>query len=139
MNLGLGFINNVAGTCLVGFLFSAQKAMVCAGGELLAAYGCEVGVVTNPLAQSFSWTNLMLADNIRAIGLRFGGYDNANNSMVWRNSWVSAVSRPNCTYCYGQNATDCTNIYAVRLLAVTKNTERLPLISGDGFQTICKA
>ena len=80
----------------------------------------------------------MLADNIRGIGLRFGGYDATNNSLVWTNSWISAVSRPTCAYCYGDTTTICSNTHGVRLLAVTANTERLPKIFGDETQTICK-
>ena len=59
--------------------------------------------------------------------------------MVWKNSYITAVSRPNCGYCYGPNALNCTNTRAVRLLAATRNTETLPKIFGDTIQVICKA
>lgn len=126
---GMGFINNVAGSSHIGFLLSGP--MQCAGGEGLRAYGNRVGIITNPAALSFVWNDLILADNGRSIGLRFGGFDNNNNnSMIWKNSYITAVSRPNCSYCYGDNATLCTNTRAVRLLANSRNTELLPKIFG---------
>lgn len=93
--------------------------MNCAGGEGLKAYACNAGIVTNPNAKSFVWTNLMLADNGRGIGLRFGGNDQANNSMLWTNSYITAVSRPTCSACYQPGRTKCSNLRAVRLLAAT--------------------
>lgn len=134
---GIGFVNNVAGSAKIGFLFSG--GMDCAGGEKLRVYSSGIGVVTNPKAKSFVWNNLIIVDTARGVGLRFGGYDQNNNSMVWKNSYISAISRPTCSVCYGSDATPCSNMKAVRLLAATENTEVLPKIFGDSFQTICKA
>ena len=68
---GVGFIDNIAGSAQIGYVLSGP--MSCAGGERLRAYGCKIGIVTNPRAESFVWDNLILADSARAIGLRFGG------------------------------------------------------------------
>lgn len=138
LGLGLGFIDNVAGSANIGFLLNGPGD--CVGGESLRAYGSLIGIVTNPNANSFVWNDLILADCGRAIGLRFGGNDaNLNNSMVWKNSYITAVSRPNCSYCYGTSTTLCQNTRAVRLLASSRNTEVLPKIFGDETQVICKA
>lgn len=61
----------------------------------------------------------MFTDCKRAIGLRFGGINQPNNSMFWSNSYISAISRPNCSICYQPGNIPCKNLRAVRLLAMS--------------------
>lgn len=98
----------MAGSTKIGFLLSGP--MDCAGGEKLRVYSSQVGIVTNPKAKAFVWNNLMIVDTGRGVGLRFGGYDQNNNTMIWKNSFISAVSRPTCTICYGDDHTHLAKI-----------------------------
>ena len=114
--------------------------MDCAAGEKLKVYGSKIGVVSNPKVKSLIWSDLMIFDTARGIGLRFGGYDkNTNNSVTWRNSYVSAVSRPACSVCYGDSATPCKDMKALRLVSTTENTATLPGTFGDNFQSFTQA
>ena len=47
LGTGKGFINNVAGSCIIGFLITATDPMVCGSAEKLKAYACEAGIVSN--------------------------------------------------------------------------------------------
>lgn len=79
----------------------------------------------------------MIADSMRAATLRFGK-EGDDRSAFFRNSFITAISRPSCTDCYGTGATDCTGNHAVRMLAVTVNGEMMPEKFGNGFDVICK-
>lgn len=62
----------------------------------------------------------MVADFNRGVTLRFGR-ESDENTAFFRNSYVSAISRPTCTQCYGSGAIQCSNGRGVRMLAVTIN------------------
>lgn len=64
--------------------------------------------------------NFMIADCGRGVTLRFG-LEGDDRTAFFSNSYVSAISRPSCSECYGSGATDCSNNFAVRMLAVTVN------------------
>ena len=131
------FTDNVAGSTQIGFILSGD--MDCAGGEKLKVYGSNIGIIANPKAKSFTWSNLMILDTGKGLGLRFGGYDQNVNSLTWKNSFISAVSRPTCTICYGDNATPCKNMRAVRLFTASEDTRTLPGTFGGSIQSITKA
>lgn len=63
----------------------------------------------------------MIADSVRGITLRYGSADGDDMSAFFTNSYISAISRPECTECYGLNATNCTDGAGVRMLTVTVN------------------
>jgi len=113
---------NIAGTAKIGFVFSdAGVTSDCKAAGFLAAYACEIGVTANPTATSVVWDNLQLADNGRALGLRFNAKteNSNNNSLFLTNSWISAVSRTTCPDCYEDGKIPCSNLNALRLLVVT--------------------
>lgn len=122
---------NTVGSAKIGYLLTNPTSVpvgntpapiVCKTARYLKAYGCEIGITSNPEASGVIWHKLMLADNKRALGLRFGGVVNQrNNSVTITDSWISAVSRPTCEQCYGDQKTSCSNLNALRLLTVTSN------------------
>jgi hypothetical protein len=57
---------------------------------------------------------------MRAVTLRFGLEDD-DKTAYFKDSYITAVSRPGCSYCYGSNATYCENIFAIRMLTTTIN------------------
>ena len=69
--------------------------------------------------------------------MRFGR-EADDNTAIFRDSFITAISRPNCSECYGNNAIKCKNARGVRMLAVTVNGETLPMTFGAGFDVICK-
>lgn len=79
----------------------------------------------------------MIADSGRGATLRFGK-EGDDRPAYFSNSYISAISRPTCTECYGANAIDCTNNFGVRMLAVTINGETMPSKFGMFYDTICK-
>ena len=98
----------------------------CKTAGYLNAYACEVGITSNPVASAVEWDNLQLADNKRALGLRFGGVENQrNNSVTLTNSWISAISRLTCADCYGDQKISCSNLNGLRLLTVTANGDNI--------------
>ena len=68
-----------------------------------------------------NYSQFTLADNERALGLKHGlsSVSHDNNTALLTNSWISALARPACSYCYGNLATDCTNNDGVRMMAST--------------------
>ena len=82
-------------------------------------------------------TNFIIADCGRAVSLRFGGAG-IDRSAYFEDSFITAVSRPNCPDCYGPGAIDCSGNYAVRMLTITVNGENLPGKFGSSFDVICK-
>lgn len=81
----------------------------------------------------------MMADNGRGITLKLGasegGYD---HSAYLNNSYVTAVSRPNCQECYGSAATDCSNNHGMRMFTASNNGEVMPAKFGGSFDVVCK-
>ena len=62
----------------------------------------------------------MIADSNRGATLRFGR-ESDDNTAYFSNSYISAISRPGCTECYGSGAIFCSGGRGVRMLAVTIN------------------
>lgn len=73
-----------------------------------------------PSTTEVQYSNFMIADCQRAVTLRFG-HDGDDQTAYLSNSWISAISRPSCAYCYGNKAIICSNNQGVRLLVVTVN------------------
>lgn len=64
--------------------------------------------------------NFIFADNGRSITLRIGGNSDEKTAYIY-DSYFTAIARPNCTKCYGVNATDCLGNQGVRLLTTGSN------------------
>ena len=79
----------------------------------------------------------MIADSERGATLRFGKKGD-DRSAFFRDSFITAISRPSCSDCYGLNATHCTGNHGIRMLAVTVNGETMPMKFGTGYDVICK-
>jgi hypothetical protein len=91
------------------------------GGSRIYGYSNIIGFLAHPPGPStIMYTNIMMADNERGLGLRVG-HDGDNNTAFLRDSWVSAIARPGCPYCYGNNATKCSSNYGLRLFVATPN------------------
>jgi len=72
--------------------------------------------------------------------MKFGdGEGNTNHTGFFRNSYISAISRPTCSYCYGIGSIPCSNVIGMRMLTVSGNGETLPKKFGKGYDTICRA
>ena len=69
--------------------------------------------------------------------LRMGG-EGDDRTAYLRNSFITAISRPDCPECYGAGKINCNGNFAIRMLVVTINGENLPGKSGPGFDVICK-
>lgn len=103
--------NNTAGSCEVGFIFNdIPTDDGCKAFSYIKAYGCEIGQICNPPSTSrLVFSKFMLADNQRAATLRFAGdLNSADNTAIVSDSFITAVSRPTCTYCYGSSALSCS-------------------------------
>ena len=80
-----------------------------------------------------------MVDNQRGVTLKFGGsQDSSNHTGIFTNSYISAVSRPDCAQCYGNKAINCANNIGLRMLTASGNGERLPGKFGPHFDVICK-
>lgn len=81
----------------------------------------------------------MIADSVRGITLRYGSADGDDMPAFFTNSYISAISRSECTECYGLNATNCTDGAGVRMLTVTVNGSFMPKKFGITYDVICKS
>lgn len=62
-----------------------------------------------------------MADNQRSVTLRIGSTADFKTAY-FNNSYISAISRPSCTKCYGQSKIDCTGNQAMRMVAIGGNS-----------------
>ena len=133
------YSNNTAGSAEAnGFLLNKVNSATCIGFKGVKAYACAVGQIASPPGTaSITYSDYILADNKLALSLRFGLGGTDRTASV-SNSFITAVSRPNCVECYQAGRTSCTGIQAIRLLAVTVNGEHYPTAFGTGFDGLCK-
>ena len=90
----------------------------------IKAYACRIGQITSSSGtKELEFKNFMMADCGRAVTLRFGlgGSKEFNMTGYFKDSFITAISRPSCSECYGSGAIDCSGNQAVRMLAVTVN------------------
>jgi hypothetical protein len=78
-----------------------------------------------------------MADNQRSVTLRFGKTGD-QRAALFKDSYITAISRPDCAECYGAGKIECTQNQAIRMLAVTINGEMMPGKFGSSFDVICK-
>lgn len=106
----------------------------------MRAYATDIGFLASPPGpREIYYTGYMMADNGRSMGLRNGhaSYNHDNCTATFKDSWISAIARPNCDYCYGPTATPCSNNHGLRMLTSTINGEKLPEKFGTGFDVVC--
>jgi len=87
----------------------------------LKAYATTIGQLCNPNAADLRLANMIMADNGRAITIRNGGTSD-NKVAYLKSSYITAVSRPSCSNCYGTGKIDCSGNHAVRMMAIGSNT-----------------
>jgi hypothetical protein len=136
------FAGNTAGSCQIGFIFNnIPTPDNCKAFSYIKAYASEIGQICGPLSTNrLVFKNFVMVDNQRGATLKFGnGEGGSNHTGIFTNSYISAVSRPNCSQCYGNSAINCNNNIGLRLLTATGNGESLPSKFGPHFDVICKA
>jgi hypothetical protein len=113
--------DNTVGSALMGWTFNKIPGESCLAGSGAKAYACRIAhIASSPQTITIIFQKFMMADSNRGVTLRFGKeYD--DSTAYFRNSYVSAISRPGCSECYGSNATHCNGARGVRMLAVTVN------------------
>ena len=113
--------NNTAGSIEeVAFIFSKTTAG-CVLMTEVRAYASNIGQICSPAAISMlKVTNFIIADCGRAVSLRYGGAG-IDRPAYFEDSFITAISRPDCPDCYGSGAIDCSGNYAVRMLTITVN------------------
>ena len=118
------YSNNTAGSCEVALLYDSQTSSIafCLAARGAIAYASKVGLMAN-LASSntnrVEYSQMMFADNLRALTLRFS-HESDDNTLVFKDSFITGVSRPSCANCYGLSKISyCKGAEAVRMLAVT--------------------
>ena len=135
------FAGNTAGSTSTAFIFQKVSG-TCQAAAGIRAYASGIGQIASSVStKELMFDNFIIADSGRGATLRFGHGGRRNNEDFTghlKNSYITAISRPSCTQCYGTGAIDCTDNFALRLLAVTVNGESLPDKFGNGFDVICK-
>lgn len=135
------FKGNTAGSCQIGFIFNnIPTSDGCKAFSYINAYASQIGQICGPISTtSMIYKNFVMVDNQRGATLKFGhGEGTSNHTGILTNSYISAVSRPSCTYCYGDAAIPCSSSIGLRMLTVSANGESLPNKFGPGFDVICK-
>jgi len=85
------------------------------------------------------FNQFLMADNGRSITLKIGDSEGRTNHTAFLyNSYISAVSRPTCTECYGSSATVCSGNHGMRMFVPSANGEQTPKKFNSGFDVICK-
>lgn len=72
------------------------------------ASACNVGAEGNPSTRNLKYSNLHIVDCSIGLVLTSSRKGKDINAFV-ENSFFSALQRENCDYCYGENATKCSN------------------------------
>ena len=131
--------NNTASSCNIGFIFNTNGQQ-CQAFSYAKAFACKIGQICGPPGiSSIQFDHFLMADNGRSVTLKHGaaegGYD---HTAYLYNSYISAVSRPNCAECYGSSATDCTDNHGMRMFTASANGETMPAKFGNSFDVVCK-
>lgn len=130
---------NTASSAKIGFILNTIEDS-CQSFSYAKAFACTIGQICNPPGiTTIKFDRFIMVDNGRSITLKLGGLEGQSNFTAFlHNSFISALSRPNCAECYGPTATACTGRIGMRLLTASNNGERLPSKFGPGFDVICR-
>ena len=131
--------NNTVGSASIGFIFNVVPGM-CVGFSYAKAYACDIGQIAGPPGrEAIKLTHFIMADNGRSVTLKIGASEgHTNHTAYLENSYITALSRPDCPECYGAEATDCTRNIGVRMFSASANGETMPSKFGSGYDVICK-
>ena len=65
------------------------------------------------------YSDMFFADNERGVTLRYA-HQIDDDTMIFKNSYVTGISRPTCTSCYGDSKINyCNGGYAIRMFTST--------------------
>jgi hypothetical protein len=131
--------NNTAGATKIGFIINTIDEQ-CQAFSYAKAFASQIGQICGPPGiSSIRFDHFLMADNQRSITLKLGDHEGrTDHSAYLFNSYVSAISRPNCSECYGSSATICSDNHGLRLFTASANGEVLPVKFGTGFDVVCK-
>jgi hypothetical protein len=131
--------NNTAGSCDIGNIINTNGAQ-CQAFSYAKAFACNIGQICgSPGISEIRLDHFIMADNVRGITLKHGASEGgSDHTASLFNSYVTAISRPTCDYCYGSSATICTDVHGMRLFTASANGEVMPAKFGHGFDVICK-
>jgi hypothetical protein len=131
------FAGNTAGSCDIAWIF-ARGTGDCLAAKGVYAYASNIGHIQNPPnTVTVKFKDFILADNGRSMTIRIGGSSSEKTGYL-HDSYITAISRPTCTKCYGETATKCIGNHAIRMLTTGINGEKLPDKFGAGFDVVCK-
>lgn len=88
--------------------------------------------------QQLVYSNMIFADNGRAVTLRYAN-EIDDNTIILKNSYITAISRPSCPTCYGPSKLRyCSGAQGVRMFSTTVSGELFPLSKkAISFDVIC--
>ena len=117
------FAGNTASSTPVGFIFT-KISSECQSFNGLTVYAAQIGQITSSTGtKELRFKNFFIADSGRGATLRFGlgGRKKRDMTAFFEDSYITAISIPNCANCYGAGKIDCANNFALRMLAITVN------------------
>ena len=118
------FEQNVAGSAQIGHLLHEGDGYCAVGNELIA-YGCEVGAmgIANG-ARKLYYKKLLIIDSRVGVALKLARKGRDLNAFV-QNSFISAIERPSCPDCFGENATKCRNNEGIKMFVATEDLPQI--------------
>ena len=135
------FSGNTASSTPVGFIFGGTEAGECKAIAGVKAFATTIGQIASSTGtKQLELKYFMIADSGRGATLRFGlgGRKRRDMTAKFDDSFITAISRPDCADCYGPGKMMCDGNSGIRMLAVTVNGENLPDKFGAGYDVICK-
>ena len=131
--------NNTVGSAKIGFIINTIGDQ-CQAFSYAKAFACTIGQICGPPSiTTTKFDHFIMADNERSITLKIGASEGGSDHTAYLyNSYITALSRPNCTQCYGDSRTICSNTVGIRMLTASANGEVLPAKHGTGFDVVCK-
>ena len=100
------FAENTAGSCLTGFFFGSKSSNFveeCAAAKGGSAYASEVGLMVNlGTSEPILISEMLFADNKIAVNSNILN-SQSQNKLTFTDSYVTGISRPNCSNCYNQH------------------------------------
>ena len=133
------YANNTVGSANIGYILQTN-GQKCQAFSYARAFACTIGQICgSPGINTIMLSKFVMADNGRSVTLKLGASEgNSNHTAFFTNSYISAVSRPSCSECYGSKATQCTGGHGMRMFTPSANGQTLPNKFGSGFDVVCK-
>jgi len=85
------------GSAKIGYILNTNNQQ-CQLFSYAKAYGCLIGQISgSPGISKIIFDQFIMADNGRGVSLKFGGAgSDLDNTAILQNSYITAISRPNC-------------------------------------------